>query len=275
MSQPDNFTPPPPVTSSAPLAAAFHPPGGLEYMRMYSYIFDNPNRIMNLLLGAVCNLIPVVGPVVLLGYQYEVVLGLLASRGSRYPDFDFNRFADYLLRGLWPFLIQLIASILLFPVYFIFIGIPVMILIGLAGAAGDDGGPVILFVGLPLLLLFVIPLCILPTILFLPLMLRAGLALDFAEGFNMGWAVDFLKKIWFELILAMLFLAFTGAVLGILGLLACYIGLFVVMPIVFLAQAHLLYQIYQIAVTRGTPPVPYKTGAPQPTTVPPTPLPRP
>jgi hypothetical protein len=94
--------------------------------------------------------------------------------------------------------------------------------------------------------------------LMVPPMLRAGLAQDFAEGFNFGWVLDFLKRTWMEMILGLLFLMFSAAVLGVLGLLACYIGLFFVMPVVFLAQAHLNYQLYVLYLSRGGTPIPEK-----------------
>jgi hypothetical protein len=258
---------PDPINSAAPAPAApaVAPPGDIEYKRMYSYVFENPNWTTNVLLGGLCFLsatvVPVLGPLLMLGYQYEVVLALLASRGARYPDFDFNRFTEYLLRGLWPFLVQLICSLVLLPVYFVLIGVPLLILFGLAAAAGDDGAAAVFIIGLPLMLLIVIPLCILPTLLFLPMMLRAGLALDFAEAFQFAWTIDFLKRTWYELLLAFLFLAFTGAVLVLLGLLACYIGMFAVMPVLMLAQSHLLYQIYLLFLARGGEPIPVKLNA--------------
>src|SRR5262245_3305784 len=100
------FTSVPAAAAGAPAGIAPGPFGGIEYKRMYSYVFENPNWVTNVLLVGVCFLsgtvIPVIGPLLVTGYQCEVVLGLLASRGARYPDFDFNRFTDYLLRGLWP-----------------------------------------------------------------------------------------------------------------------------------------------------------------------------
>src|SRR5258708_32650071 len=86
-------------------------------MRMLSYVFENPNWFMNLLLAALCALIPIIGPIVLKGYLYEAVIGLLAVGGARYPDFNFSRFGDYLMRGLWPFLVGLVCSFALLPFY--------------------------------------------------------------------------------------------------------------------------------------------------------------
>jgi len=237
---------------------AFKPIDKIEYLRMYNYVFENPNWLTNILLTALCMLIPVIGSLIAIGYQFEAVSMLLLTQGARYPDFNFNRFADYLMRGLWPFLVQLIASFVLTPILLVTIGAPIVMLVGVASTAGDDAMPFVLLVGIPLVVLGSILFSIPVTMLLIPPMLRAGLAQDLAEGFNFGWAMDFLKRTWKEMFLALLFLSVTAAVLGILGLLACYVGLFVVMPFVILAQAHLYYQLYVLYLSRGGTPIPEK-----------------
>ena len=34
----------------------------------------------------------------------------------QFPDFDFNRFMEYLERGVWPFLAQLVVGFVMLPV---------------------------------------------------------------------------------------------------------------------------------------------------------------
>ena len=125
---------------------------------------------------------------------------------------------------------SVVASFVLVPVYMVVIGIPLFILFAIAGAAGEDASPVVLLVGFPFLGLFVVGITVLLYMALMPLMLRAALSEDFVEAFNFGWAVDFLKKTFRESFLAWLFLMLSSAILGVLGMLACYIGLFFVMP---------------------------------------------
>src|SRR5687768_5874807 len=91
--------------SAAALASgkmpAFKPIDKIEYVRMYNYVFENPNWLTNVLLTVLCMLIPVIGGLIAIGYQFEVVSSLMLTQGARYPDFNFNRFSDYLMRGLW------------------------------------------------------------------------------------------------------------------------------------------------------------------------------
>jgi hypothetical protein len=92
-----------------------------------------------------------------------------------------------------------------------------------------------------------------------PLHLRAGLSQDFGQALNFRWIKDFLAKVGFQTFLFTLFLMVTGAVLGIIGYAACFIGLF---PVIFLLAGpvvgHAHYQLYRLYLARGGEPIPLK-----------------
>jgi hypothetical protein len=246
----------------------------MEYMRAYNYVFENPNWGMNLFWGFLCLvstiLIPVIGQLIFLGYMFEVIDGLLANRGGRYPDFDINRFGDYLARSLWPFLVKLVVAVVAVPVVLIVIAIPAVIMGLLAAAVGEDNAGIVVAIGVPLLVLVIISIGVLVSMVILPLVFRAGMTQSFAEGFNFGWAMDFAKKTWLEMFLAMLFLVFSAMVLGIIGLILCYLPVFAVGALAMLAEGHLMYQLYLLYLSRGGMPLPLKVGAPVPMGPPPT-----
>jgi hypothetical protein len=124
MSFPDANNPyasPTAVVVTQPAVGPFKPIDHIEHMRMFHYVFENPNWLTNILLSGLCILIPIIGGLVVLGYQFEAVAVLLSTQGARYPDFTFSRFAEYLVRGLWPFLVQLVASLVLVPIMFVVI----------------------------------------------------------------------------------------------------------------------------------------------------------
>src|SRR4051812_34948383 len=103
----------------------------MNYIASISDFFKSPHWLMNLLLGGVCVLIPIVGPIVLLGW---LITGFWARQNQAFetfPPFDFSHFGKYLERGLWPFLVTLVASFAFVPVVWI-LAIPVMLLAGLA-----------------------------------------------------------------------------------------------------------------------------------------------
>jgi len=51
----------------------YAPPVQMKYWRSYFYLFDSPKWSMNLLLGSVCVIIPILGSIVFMGYGYEAV----------------------------------------------------------------------------------------------------------------------------------------------------------------------------------------------------------
>src|SRR5262245_29946740 len=261
MSQPDPanpYEPPagPPPFGSQPSAQKVPPGDGMDYMRMFTYIADNPNWLMNILLLALCNLIPVIGPIVVLGYVFEVVPALRANQGRSYPDFNFNRFVEYLMRGLWPFLVALVASLVFLPFACLF---------GIAGAAGEDVQMVVVMLA-QLLMVIVVPVF---AVAMQPLVLRAGLMQDFVKAFEFQWIKDFLRRVWLEVVIGMLFLMVANMALTCAGILACCIGLLAVQPITSLIHANFLYQVYSLYLARGGTPIPVSVSAMQPTVPPP------
>ncbi len=248
---PSNPYSPPPFPSN--MQPPMKPYAGMDYMRMVTYVFENPNWFMNLLLGALCTLIPVVGGIVLQGYHYEVAIAMTTNGGSRYPDFDFNRFGDYLMRGLWPFLVGLVCALVLLVVF--------GVLFGIAGAAGAVAGE---DVGNTLAGLMFLPLSIIAPLFVLvvqPMLLRAAFTLDFSQAFQVAWCKDFLRKTWLEMILGFLFLWVASMVLAPIGLLACCVGILLVGPALLLAKASLLFQVYATYLSRGGTPIPIKMTA--------------
>lgn len=284
-----SFAPPPPT--SQPSGNPFQSPTGafpegnlapvnngtLEYMRAYNYIFENPNWTTNVLWGFLClvssSFIPVVGQLVFMGYQYEVLEALCLSRGTRYPDFSSDRFGEYLGRGIWPFLVALVGGLVIAPIALVLYFVGFAIAMGGIAAGGDDLGPIIAMILIPLVILLFGTVVLGLSCLLMPMLIRAGLMQDFGQGFNMGWALDFLKKTWLEILLSSLFMAVTGMLLNMLGMLAFCIGMYASLAIAMLAQAHFYFQIYGIFLARGGEPIPLKPRMPAPLMPPPTPLP--
>jgi hypothetical protein len=110
------------------------------------------------------------------------------------------------------------------------------------------------------------------SMILIAMVLRSGLAQDFAAAFQFEWIKDFISKMWLEMLLAGLFLVATGFGLEIIGLAALCVGLFFVLPLLLLAYAHILYQLYAVFLSRGGQPVLPKLPLPmmpQPGYVPP------
>ncbi|HWG47680.1 MAG TPA: DUF4013 domain-containing protein [Gemmataceae bacterium] len=266
----------------------------MRYLQSYGFVFSNRNWGANVMFAILCSLIPAIGPIVLIGYFFEVIEFLLGSRPSErdkasdypldairaadypsdafsarplnvlpadpdpetqaYPDFTFDRFSEYLMRGVWPFLVRLIVSLpvaLLFPLVFM-MG---MIGIGVSGGTDSGVGVAIFFIGIFLVSILV---GILIGVLSTPLYLRAGLSRDFGSAFSMPFFRDFLRRVGKELVLAELFLAGTSSALSLLGVMACYVGIFPALALIMFAHHHLEFQLYKLYLERGGIPVEVK-----------------
>jgi hypothetical protein len=253
----------------------------MRYLQSYSFMFSSRNWTTNLLLASLCVLIPAVGPIILIGYLFEVIDALLARRpwpdsrradqpsdaitsqplapsttespthAGDYPDLTFDRLGEYLTRGIWPFLVQLIVNL---PVGVVFglLWTMGMMLVSIAAANNSGGLATVVVIFLVLVyLLFVVALGVVSA----PLYIRAGLSSDFASAFSMEFFRDFLKRVGKETLLMQLFLSATGVLLTLGGMLACCIGMYPAIALVMFAHHHLDLQLYQLYLQRGGTPV--------------------
>lgn len=241
---------------AAPMAA------GIRYMYAYNYVFENPNWMTNIMYGFLCMIIPIVGPLVFSGYQFEIVESFCRFPGRGYPDFDFGKFSNYLMRGIWPFLVSLVLVMPMVLVIWIVMFVGFMILGLVASAAGEDAGGIVFAIGVLFFVIVMMALSLGMGLIMQPIMLRAGLSQDFGQAFKLGWAFDFIKRVWFEMVLFQLFFMVTAMPLAMLGYMACIIGMYAAMALILLAQANMLYQLYNLYLARGGEPIPLKEPPP-------------
>jgi hypothetical protein len=190
----------------------------LEYGEMFGFAFTNPNWTVNVLWGSGCLLaayfIPILPQLLLSGYLWEVLEKRHLRETDSYPDFDINRFTDYLTRSIWPFLASLIASFaMMFVVGPLFLLMGVMIAV--AESQKSEALAIITILGGALLsALVMLPL----QALMMPIMLRAGLAQDLGAAFNFAWIKEFVRLTWKELLLGGLVLMIGGFAMIFMGL---------------------------------------------------------
>lgn len=261
------YSPPGPASYPDKFAAAPGAPWPMNYFGAFEMIHRNPDWFVNLLLMFVSAIIPVIGGIVLNGYLYETIELLHRTNGNYYPKFDFNRFVEYLLRGVGPFLIGLVLGLILSGVM-LFGYIAIIASALAAGAAADKGNEaavgagVLGAIGVVVLLVFVVSFAI--SFFSVPLGLRGGLSTDIGQSFNFAWAIDFIKKTWLEMILVFLFQMAVGIIAALLSLLTCYLGLLVAIGYVSLVSAWLQFQLYRVYLSRGGEPIPLMKPAPLP-----------
>lgn len=228
----------------------------MNYSASIRDFFASPKWAMNLLLTGVCTLIPVIGPMVVLGWLIGGFWGRGSDRAEEFPPFDFGRFSDYLTRGLWPFLVALVASLVFVPLMWLACFIPLLgvgVLGGHGGRHDADGLLALVMIGL--VIAVVTLLSVVMMLVIKPLMIRAELLQDFGKAFDFRWSMRFVKLTWLECVLATLFVWFASVVFSLVGMAAFCVGVYFVTGPVYFAMVHLDRQIYLLFLARGGEPV--------------------
>jgi len=213
---------------------------------------------MNLLLGGVCVLIPIVGPMVVLGW---LITGFWARQDQNFetfPEFNFSHFGKYLERGLWPFLVAFVVSaafsIVLVPLTWVLI-IPTMLIGGLSSGNEPNAGTCVGAIAMILTILVVAVVIFAMMLVLVPLKIRASLTQDFAKSFDIGFVKRFLALTWKEMVLSSLFVMLSGTLIVCLGMIVFCVGMYFATVLVYFSWIHLHKQLYALYLSRGGEPV--------------------
>jgi hypothetical protein len=233
----------------------------MNYMRGFQFIKDRPNWMQNVLLGAVCMLIPIIGQIVFVGYMFEVIDALHKDPEHKdYPDFDFNRFTEYLGRGIWPWLAEFLFGLII-AIPLTIIG--AVIMIGFFAIARE---PWAILVGELLAFLVIIPLAVLLGVFVWGPEFHAGMTRQFQFGPMIEFGKAFFRLMKKEMMMTALFLVGATFVAMILVIVTCYIAAFFVGPVFMYAKHHWLFQMYELYLQRGG--TPLSSAEPAPTAQP-------
>jgi Protein of unknown function (DUF4013) len=223
----------------------------VRYLDSIRFVFVKQNWFVNTVMCLVCMLIPAIGGIVLTGYMFEVLDAIRRDpKRSDYPDFKFDRFVPYLMRGVWPFIVQIIAGFV--------IVIPIMVLVGLLMVAMLTRSEIVIAVAWLLYFLALVTLSAVTAMVIWPATFYAGVSQQLNFPGLMEFVKAFLKKVGKEQLLSVLFIAGAGVVLVPVGLLACFVGALFVTIVLTFAHFHLEYQLYELYLQRGGRPIPVK-----------------
>ena len=219
----------------------------MQYFKPFTYFVSKESGgWMNLLYGSVCVLIPIVGPIVLLGYRAEIAEDLDRDpRLEEHPNFDFNRFVDYLSRGIWPFLMELIVGAGTMALMLLVVAVGFM-------AYGATDEPVSGFAVGGLLF---IPVVLLSMLVVWPLELHTQLTGKFEFGRAFAFMTRWLKRVWGQALLVALAYWFLGTLVALLGYAAFCVGIYPAVVILGMAQQHLVAQLYRLYLDEGGEPI--------------------
>ena len=227
----------------------------MNYTASVSDFFKSPKWMTNLLLGGVCGLIPIVGPIVLLGW---LITGFWARQDENFetfPDFDFSHFGKYLERGLWPFLVTFVVSLLTVPLMWI-VMIPAMFVGGISAGHSKEAGGCLGAIALVLVILFVFLIVFGMMLLLTPLKLKASLTQDFGKAFDLAFVKRFVALTWKEIVLSSLFVMVSSILFACLGLVVFCVGVCFATVLTYFSWTHHQKQLYALYLSRGGEPVP-------------------
>lgn len=219
----------------------------IRCLRSLSFVVENPNWLANVLYTGLCllsaSVIPVLGQLVVIGYQFEIITALHTRSTPTYPNFETDRLSYYLTRGMWPFLSHLVVFLA-----FVLILLAVSPLaFWVAFQLGGRIGAVLALATAPLWI-FALAVCT------TPFWLRAGFTQTL--GFDLAFARDFFAKTWLVLVLSSLFSLAVNLVLLFVGFSMFCVGACLTMAFASLMQSHLTWQAYEIYLARGGEPIP-------------------
>lgn len=226
----------------------------VDYSEAFNFAFSNPNYLLNLILLGIVNIIPIIGPIVVIGYFYDDYILLLREGRPTPSDFKFEKFMAYLQRGVMPFLAALLVGLVLGMMLAVLI-VPVMIIAAIVGQKSEELGAVIM----GSFQLGMIPIQIIMGLIVAPAVLRVGISGKFEEIANYKWALAMVKAVWVHMIVGSIVVGFVSFVGGIVGILLCCIGIIPVAAYISYFNFSLQRQWYEIFTTQGGEPVPVST----------------
>lgn len=234
----------------------------IEYFRGFKAFFKDANFGNNILIGSVHALIPIVGPIVLMGWGCEIIQRLSHKHPQPIPKLDFSDFTHYLGRGVVPFLVTFITQIVLSVLIYIFAFIGIFGFSFMMSQMGEGSG-----LESMVALVFVLILALIGLALMLPgiiisnaLQTFAELTEDFSRSFNFSFLKNYINLTWKKAFFAYLIYIPIGFIFIAIGIATCYIGLFPSIVVLMIAMLYVRWQIYAYYLSLGQ--VPLEVKAP-------------
>ncbi len=211
--------------------------------------------MMNLLFGGVCMLIPIIGPIVLLGWLITGFWARQENDFETFPEFDFSNFTKYLERGLWPLLVVLVVSFVMVPLIWILM-IPMMLISGFCFGHDPSASSYFAAIAMMLMTLALTVILFAMMLVLVPLKIRASLVQDFAKSFDFSFVQQFLALTWKEIVLSSLFVMITSALFFCIGMIVFCVGIYFAAVLNCFSWTHLQKQLYTLYLARGGESVP-------------------
>lgn len=205
----------------------------MDIARAFTFFLDDPEWVKKLLLGALISLIPFVGSFILFGWALTVTRNVYKGVDNELPDW--SDIGGYLVRGL---LATVGAVIWALPVVILFICVG----ISFAVASGSDAAVALLIFG-TIGLVFV---AIVYMAIFLPVPIaRYAVRDDFSAMFDFSSILVEIRRGIRPLLIALVIWLIASMIVAPIGILACFVGVYVTTALSYLMIGHAMGQAYR------------------------------
>lgn len=213
------------------------------------------SQLSDSLLALVFMIIPIAGPIALGGWFAEMMQRMVRRHPRPLPKISFDDFGHYLARGVPTFVVSFA-----FAFVFYFVAMFAMFIGGFSGGvmAAVTHEPALSMVGFAFggLLLMVVLAFAGPVLE--AAVLRAELSEDIGEALSPAKVWPMARKIFWRVLVKNIVFSFVAVGCALLGLLVCFVGVYIAAIVIRIAGAHLRGQVYLEYVANGGEPVPLK-----------------
>lgn len=216
------------------------------------------------LIGAVMMLIPIAGPIALMGFFCEVHQRLVRRDPRPVPKLEFADLSHYIGRGVVPFVVQLIVAL---PLSFLIVFLAMLGGAGAGAATAARIDPAIL-VGVGIAAgLVTIATSLLLGVVINAAQTRAELTEDFGQSLVFGKLMAYSGATWPTVMIKVFVYGFLAMLVTFAGLLLLCVGVYPAAFLVQLGQVHLRWQIYERFRATGGEEIPVKAPVALPSAV--------
>ncbi len=201
--------------------------------RAFTFFLDDPEWIKKVLLGTLISLIPLVGSFIIFGWALAVVRNVYEGADTRLPEWD--DLGGYLVRGFIAWVGALLWSLPVIALY---------TCIGISFAIVSDSDVATALLVLITLVLSVLAVAYLA--LFIPVpVARYAIRNDFNAMFEFNEIFAEVRRGLGALLSALVVWLVASLVVAPIGLLACFVGVYVTTTLSYLMVAHAVGQAYR------------------------------
>jgi hypothetical protein len=233
--------------SAVDQAPASLPGTTIRFGDAIKFAFRAENAWMNIIVSTLFALVPVAGAMAVAGWHAEIMQRLVRRHPSPIPTLEFSDFTHYLSRGVQPFIARVIVAL---PLSFVsvIVGFAAGVAGGIAARTREPTILIVVWSVFALILLVVMPIMI---VIGSAVYTRADLVEDLSATFKMRELMAYMRTSWLTILGTSIVFGMISFGMILIGLVACYFGMFVASAMVQLGQVHMRWQLYERYVARG------------------------